>query len=176
MRHNSLFIFSFLAHCTQWLFVLAVKFLKDTSLGILFQDNNNCNMRPTCFWWPRLTCCWACYYNIFTNIMPFCAKVKKNQHKKKSHITVSKEWIFGIWEMYEIDIDERRHSQKWNILMINQRQIIPSLKNESMFKVFLYSLASEFCKTLNSHYWKWNYGKFFLHNFLTKWNMILKSM
>lgn len=41
--------------------------------------------------------------------------------------------------MYETQGDERRHNQKGNVPMINQRQIIPSLKNESVFKVSFYS-------------------------------------
>lgn len=42
--------------------------------------------------------------------------------------------------MYETEGDERRHNQKGNVPMINQRQIIPSLTNESVFKVLFYSL------------------------------------
>lgn len=58
----------------------------------------------------------------------------------------------GIREMYEIEVDERKHNQKGNMPMINQRQIIPSLKNESVFKVLFYSFTPEFCKTLNSQH------------------------
>lgn len=139
----------------------------------LFPGSNNCHMRPLCFLYSYLTCC----IELLTNIMLFCAKVKKSEHRQRHLLLGFQRSGFSVAKKCEIEIDERRYNQKWNILMINQRQIIPSLKNDSVFKVFLCSLTSEFCKTLNSQYWKWNFRKRSLHNFfLTKWNILLESI
>lgn len=85
----------------------------------------------------------------------------------------------GIREMYDIEVDERKHNQKGNMPMINQRQIIPSLKNESVFKVLLLFFYTRILQDFELSALEMKGHKIFTQDlffFKAKQNSVLKSI